>query len=402
MNIFFIPSWYPSINQKLPGIFFREQAMALTKAYPDLNTGISTWGQNDDRMLLWAREPLTSITKAVTNFSQKPSNIQISSNLIKYHNPRFTWSRRLLSGNINRIIQANEANLEKFRSDFGEPELIHAHVGYPAGFIARHISKKTGIPYIITEQMSPFPHTYYQANDGGLIRELKETYSGSSANIAISDALAEQMKGYSIANVQVIPNLVDESLFTPSTIVSPNETFTFFCLGRMVPQKGIDILFKAFAKIEHKAILKVGGAGEELELYQQLAAALGIEHKVNWLGELDTTKAIAEYQQCDAFVLPSRHESMGVVFIEAMACGKPVVGTISGGPEEFINKDNGILVPVENVEALRNALDQMIAKAKEYDSIKIRKMVLNRFSTKTVCGKIRKLYENVIDSSSEN
>ncbi len=399
MNIFFIPSWYPSETDPLPGIFFKEQALALAKQFPDINIGISVWGQNDERFLLWSGKPLKSINKILKRSTLKATLINTPfRNVVEYLTPTFTWSSKLFHGNINQIIKANLYNLKQFEDQYGKADLIHSHVGFPAGFIAKKISELHAIPFVVTEQMSPFPHTNFINRSGKLSNKLMLAYQSSSRNIAISHVLADSMKTVNIHNISTIPNLVDELFFIPSKAnVKPKE-FTFFSLGRMVPQKGIDILLNAFARIESKVYLRIGGDGKYLKQYKKLAKSLALTSKITWLGALDKNQALNEYQNCSAFVLPSRHESMGVVFVEAMACGKPVIGTISGGPEEFINKTNGYLVSPHDEKELARAMEKMIENIHLFNPDTIRTQFENRFSSRVVCRQIMDVYTEVIHS----
>jgi len=402
MNVFFIPSWYPSATSPLPGVFFREQALALGKNYEDLNVGISTWGQNDERLLLWAREPLQSLRKML--YLKKPQpyiNKLIADRVIEYISPEYTWTSRFRKGNLKAIVRVNFQNLKLFQQQFGKTDIIHAHVGYPGGYLAKIISEKTGLPYVITEQMSPFPHGGFLTSNYQLIPELQSAYKHSMQNIAISNALAKKMKSFGVENTVVIPNLVDEDFFRPPRNEELHHQCIFFTLGRMVPQKGIDILLKAFAQTGANACLRMGGSGPSLLEYQALAKKLGIENKVLWLGELSKNEALLEFQNCHAFVLPSRHESMGVVFAEAMACGKPVIATVSGGPEEFVTKDVGMLVSAGSVSELSNALAFMAKSFHQYDSQHIRDVFEERFSSRRIVSKIRRVYEKAVSHNSE-
>ena len=396
MNVFFIPSWYPSASDSLPGIFFREQALALARQFEDIDVGISTWGQNDERLLLLAREPLKSGLKLFFDQKPKSSTKQLmGTKAVEYFNPAYTWTSKLLKGNFSGILKANSDNFHAFQKRVGSVDIIHAHVGYPAGYIAALISKEKHIPYIITEQMSPFPHKYYIDKSGQLISELREAYQGADKNIAISGSLASAMKKHNLEKITIIPNLVDGQFFKPLENPKRNQTFTFFSLGRMVPQKGIDILLKAFARVQSNAQLRIGGDGPYLNEYKRLARDLKIDHIVKWLGRLDKNQALMEYQNCDSFVLPSRHESMGVVFAEAMACGKPVIATICGGPEEFIDDTVGYLVQTEDVESLQNSLEEMGKNHSRFDQRLIRRKFEERFSANVVTLKIRDVYEQV-------
>jgi len=398
MNIFFIPSWYPSASHPLPGIFFRDQAFALAKHFPDLKIGISTWGQNDERMLLWARQPFLNLGKVLTKTRYRSGVVSIAPNVQEFHTPTFTWTDKVFSGNLDQIIHANEANLRQFEKDNGKAEIIHAHVGYPAGYIAKKLSEIHGIPYVITEQMSPFPHQQFNDPANKLTRRLKDAYKFSSANIAISESLARSMSDWGVTKLTIIPNLVDDLFFHVPITPTANKKFTFFSLGRMAYQKGINILLHAFAKLKCDACLRIGGDGENLIEYQQLAERLGIGEKVHWLGELTREEAAAEFQHCDAFILPSRHESMGLVFAEAMACGRPVIATRCGGPEEFIDETTGFVVEREDIDKLVLAMETMIAKAGLFSALHIRESCREKFSSEIICEKIMDQYRRVIAS----
>jgi glycosyltransferase involved in cell wall biosynthesis len=139
-----------------------------------------------------------------------------------------------------------------------------------------------------------------------------------------------------------------------------------------------------------------------LREYKNLAREPRIENKIEWLGALNRNQSMYEFRNCDAFVLPSRHESMGVVFAEAMACGKPVIGTVCGGPEEFINDSNGYLIEPENENMLMDAMESMIQNHESFDSVQIRKQCADQFSSKVICNKIMDVYQQVLEYDSQN
>lgn len=101
---------------------------------------------------------------------------------------------------------------------------------------------------------------------------------------------------------------------------------------------------------------------------------------------------------CDCFVLPSRYETFGVVYIEAMASGKPVIATACGGPDDFVTQENGLLVPVGEVSALARAMQQMMTSRHQYDSDKIRESVQSRFSSQAIAGQLEQIYSAVLNS----
>ena len=105
-------------------------------------------------------------------------------------------------------------------------------------------------------------------------------------------------------------------------------------------------------------------------------------------------------QMCDCFVLPSRYETFGVVYIEAMACGKPVIAVANGGPDDFVHEFNGILIQPEQEEELVQALDEMITAIEKKDSTyqpeRIAAYVEEKFSYRAIAEQLEKIYQNIV------
>lgn len=401
MNVFIIPSWYPSKDNPLNGIFIQEQTYDLCNNVPTLNIGVSLWGQKDNQTLLWVKDHVWNLPKIISASLVSSKNVVIP-NLTIYNSPTYTWSRKVFKGNINGIIHANASNLQQFKSEYGQVDLIHAHVGYPAGRVALGLSRLFDIPYIITEHMIPFPSCYDADKHGNLTSYYKEPYMHSSANIAVGESLSLTMSSIGLPNVKTIPNFIDENFFIPPSENSSSANFpkfTFFTLSEIIPRKGIDILLRAIKILSHQGAninIRIGGTGPNIEEYKAMAKMFAIEDYIKWLGPLTRESARNEYQQANAFVLSSHDESMGIVYIEALACGKPVIATRCGGPETIVNDVNGILVEKKNPQELANAMMVMIKNHHQYDSYAIRKDFLNRFSKKAVIPKLIDLYQEVI------
>ncbi|TAE07618.1 MAG: glycosyltransferase family 4 protein [Bacteroidetes bacterium] len=394
MQIFFIPSWYPSPNSPLTGIFFRDQADAITALYPEHNVGVSTWGQNDERLLLWAKEPLKSWRKIWRK--PAPCITEHRENWLEFFSPTHTWTRRVWAGNMRQIIRANEQNLLQFQVRKGKVSVIHAHVGFPAGHIARILSQKYNIPYCTTEQMSPFPFPYF-LQAGKLMPALQLAYQHAQTNWAISQSLLADMQAQGVPRLAYLPNLIDETFFTPQ---EPRyEHFTFYFLGRMVEQKGVSVLLKAIAQVVKefpRVHFRLGGEGEEKLAYQRLATELKIEPHLTWLGEQSRQEARREFQDCHAFVLPSLHETMGVVLAEALACGKPLVSTYCGGAESVVTPENGVLAQVGKAEDLAEKMMYVLQNYTQYKPETLRQDALTRFSRKVVVDKLLAGYEGAV------
>lgn len=133
-------------------------------------------------------------------------------------------------------------------------------------------------------------------------------------------------------------------------------------VGRLVPQKGYDLLLEAMPRLldEHPGLrLVIAGEGPERRPLEARARALGVGHAVRMVGHLEDPRSL--YATLDVFVLPSRHEGYGIVFLEAMAIGVPVVGTrVVGSLEAVRDGETGVLVPPEDPRALACAVSSLL------------------------------------------
>jgi glycosyltransferase involved in cell wall biosynthesis len=178
-----------------------------------------------------------------------------------------------------------------------------------------------------------------------------------------------------------------------------DQDFVFFSLCHLVAEKGVDDLLKAarLAMAELPAMrLVIGGDGPMRENLKALAEHLNIADRVTWLGQVDPAAAPSFYRSCDAFILPSRGETFGVVYVEALACGKPVIATRCGGPEAIVHEGNGLLVPIGDVRAIASAMVNMARSRDRYNADDIRNDFMKRFSRPAVVGQLLTLYRSVL------
>lgn len=401
MRIFVIPSWYPTADAPHTGIFIKEQALALAGHNQKVKVGISTWGTHNNDLLLEKRQLHLWPGKLLRGIALKPSSHSYSSNCTEYFTPAFTWSRHVMSGNMEGIIRANEANLGLFKATFGRPDIIHAHTAYPAGFVAQKLSEKHGIPYVITEQMSPFPFVTFERR-GQLHPVIMEPYQQSGKNIAVSAALLKTMEARGVPHLKLINNLTDEDFFQPDDAnPSRSNGFCFAFIGRMEEQKGVKYLLEAAKLLKASGLsfkLVMGGDGAQRKLYELQARGFGLADQIEWLGTLDRQGVRSTLQHCNAFVLPSIHENHPLVLLEALAMGKPAIATYCGGAEEIVKPATGYLVEPGNPTLLAEAMTKMMNEMERFDAEKIRKSFMERFSKQVIINQLMDTYEEVIAS----
>ena len=108
MNVFNIPSWYPSKDHPYAGIFTLEQVQLLAQAKPNSKFALSLWGQKEESKLLWAKDHIKNISKLLKKDVLPKPQKQLENNLQEYYTPAYTWTEKILWGNIYSIIKANE------------------------------------------------------------------------------------------------------------------------------------------------------------------------------------------------------------------------------------------------------------------------------------------------------
>jgi glycosyltransferase involved in cell wall biosynthesis len=287
-----------------------------------------------------------------------------------------------------------------FINNHGIPDLIHAHVSYPAGLAATIISKKYQIPVAITEHMGPFPWPIYRTKSGHPILAIKTAYNNSTSFSAVGTILAKKIKLYGLTdNIDIIPNFVDENKFIPTNNYNNKYIYTFISVGGPSFDKGTDSLLRAFAKLPSNLNLTLAIAGSTtfINFYKKLSISLGIYRRIFWLGLLSRADIIKLYQSGMIFILPSRSETFGISYVEAIMTGIPVIATKCGGPEDIINNINGIMVPIDDVDSLADAMYNIYNNYHLFSNFLIRNDAINRFSSTIITKKINEFYIKTIN-----
>ncbi len=387
MNILIIPSWYPTKNSPLSGIFFKEQAIALAKYYPKDKFTVCYWHDYSIKeywKILFLKNIFKKTDKNLTTYIIK-QNIILPNKLSKF------------IGGLDFILSRKIKCLVKLFKD-ANIDIIHAHVSYPSGYLAMLLSFELKIPYIITEHMSPFPFKSYPFIKNNLITKyVSLPLKYANKVVAVSNALANRIESFGFKRPIVIPNMVNENVFKPFKSFQAKE-FVFFSLSILSKQKGIDILINAFARLislNYKVKLVIGGDGAIKGSLKFLAKQLKVSQYIQWLNYVSRDNAVKYYNECSCFILPSRHETFGIVYAEAIACGKPIIATKCGGPEDIVNEHNGLLCEVGNIFDLTEKMCYMIDNYEKYDSKIIREDFDARFSQKIVSKRIFEVYNQV-------
>ncbi len=266
------------------------------------------------------------------------------------------WRR----GEVLRYLRQH-SNYSKQHLQENTYDLCHVFFGFPSGWLAYR--QRNHFPYLISVRGSDVPG--YNKRFGldyiFLAPALKRIYNQASAVVANSEGLKTLFDNhYTNLSAHVIPNGVNVERFRP--IEKQNYVPKLITIARLIPRKGIDLLISAcgtLAKTNVSFELHILGEGPEMRNLKQQTQSYGIADRVQFHGRIERDRVAQFLPYCNLFVLPSFAEGMPNAALEAMACGLPLVLTDTGGAEELI-KENGVVVPKGNVEALTRTLKELL------------------------------------------
>jgi len=270
-----------------------------------------------------------------------------------------------------------------------------------AAKLAAETATRRCLPVVLTEHMGPFPFPALQDAAGGPKPALRAAFDHARATVAVSEALAARLRACGLRCDAVIPNVVDDARFAavpPPPPRTAGEPYVFFALGTLLPNKGIDVLLQALALLPPACLvqLHIGGDGPERDALQALAQRLGVQARVRWLGALAPAAVPAALALSHAFVLASRHESFGVVLVEALMAGRPVLATRCGGPEGIVGVGDGALVAVDDAPALAAAMLALVRAELQVDEpAQLRQRAEARYGRAAIGERLAQLFEAV-------
>ena len=376
MQIFTLPSWYKSRRYPEASIFIYEQMKAL------IETG--------DKVVVLAVEPISN--KSVEK-PHKDIVFEDDNGVLTYRTEiKPLYPSKLRAQYIYVFRKALRRLLDIAIKDHGQPDVLYAHFSYPAGAIAVDLAKEYNIPLVVEEHYSGLMEDRI---DKALLKCVEKAVYGSNAFIAVSTGLKQSIekKIGRQTDIMVVSNLINDAF----KYIEPNEheKFVFFACGSLIPRKGFSELIRAFSKEfkqENEVVLRIGGSGEQREKLQELITFLKMSSRIELIGQLSREKTIQEYSGCDCFVLPSKAETYGLVYREALAIGRPIISTMHGGfGETDWHDEYGQLIPVDDEQALRMAMRHLYQNYHAYDLKNISRLCLKDCSSSTVAEKIHNI-----------
>jgi len=312
-------------------------------------------------------------------------------------------STRVYSSNVSKVIESNGI------------DLIHAHFANYEGLVGLLTKRITGKPLVITVHGYDIlvePSVGYGVRLSKRMDSIvRSVLNEADAILAASNAtFNETRKIVNDANkIHLIPNGIDIQRFNPDLDGSNirenlgiEGCTVIFTLRSHNPKYGLEYLIRAapmLIKERGNIVFVIGGDGSLRSFHEQLAANLGVKEKIIFTGRIPAKDVPHYYASSDMTVVPSLQEAFGLVVSEAMACGKPVIGTNVGGiRDQIIDGHNGFLVQPRNPEEIAEKILWLIDNPKEANRMGVngRKIVEEKFNIDKRTDKIIQLYEDLI------
>jgi glycosyltransferase involved in cell wall biosynthesis len=264
---------------------------------------------------------------------------------------------RQLSGRVQRLPEGSPEEQAEFvvqRLNGRKVSGVHGYFAHTPAEVAVHVAAKLNRPYGFSTH----------AKDARKVAPdvLARRASGAACVVACNPDVAHELRNAG-ANVHLIPHGVDTAHFRPTPFPAA-QPLRMLAVGRLVEKKGFHVLIAAAARLRFPFALRIVGTGPEESRQAEMIAALGLSNRVTLCGPRTHEELPGEYSNAHVLVAPSITDCSGDrdglpnVILEAMACGRAVVGTDAGAIATVLkDRENGLLVPQGNVESLASALE---------------------------------------------
>ncbi|HFC09904.1 MAG TPA: glycosyltransferase family 4 protein [Chloroflexi bacterium] len=311
----------------------------------------------------------------------------------------FTISARFMYFSILSVAK-------KIREAFSF-DLIHAHMALPDGFAAMLLSELFGIPFVVTYQATDTDITLQRGT--GCASMLHTVFKSAAAVISPSPRLTQDfvaLFGFKPTDVPYgiyLEDIVDAPSSFPLTKYQDKRVL--LSVSRLLPTKGIDLVLRALPylvqKYDNLQYVIVGDGGERVKL-EEMTRDLNLTQYVDFIGWVPHERAMEYMARADVFTLPSWQETFGLVYIEAMAHGKPIVAVKGQGVDGIVRHgETGLLVKPRDVNALVKAIDFLFSHPEEARAMgkRARKLVLENYTWEKNAEKTIKVYEEVLNGA---
>lgn len=277
-------------------------------------------------------------------------------------------------------------------------DLIYAH--YLTNiYLAARIKEKYNIPIVGIEHWSMLNRVKLPS----YVRKMGEFgYGNVDQLISVSNSLRLSILSHFNKDSMVIHNMVSDDFFINDMpkrhLINAGDKISIVAVGSLFYGKGYDVLIKAFAQTKlyknGSQVIIIGG-GNEYRKLSNLIEKLKLKDNIFLVGRKNKEEILKILYSCDLFVHPSRGENFSVAIIEALSTGLPVVATLCGGASECINQDNGVLVSIDNIDALAEAILFVYDRINKYNHEHIANECKSKYSSDVISKQLNNVFVKV-------
>ncbi len=327
--------------------------------------------------------------------------------------PRSPIEKDAIAGHLDEF----EANVRAFAEDEGlEYQMVHSHY-WMSGVVASRLAEHWSVPHVaMFHTLGEVKNRARSSEHESAFRIASERATAANADRIVVASKHEQhlltsLYGADPERMRVVPCGVDLELFSPTDKRAARKRLglrdaerVILFVGRIEPLKGIDILIAAAAQLhddENFVVLIVGGdarADAQIEELRRQAARLGIDHHISFVGAVEHTELPLYYNAADVCVVPSYYESFGLVAVESMACGTPVVASRVGGLTTTVSDgETGYLIPWRCPEPFAERLELLLDNDELRASFgRAGREAVERYRWANVADAVAALYEELL------
>jgi glycosyltransferase involved in cell wall biosynthesis len=320
--------------------------------------------------------------------------------------PKDPEDRRMRWGALNRLLRTIPR---------GQVDLVHIQTPFVAHYAAARFARNNGLPCVATYHtfFEEYLHHYVPVLPRGIGRYLARRFTRSQCSdvqalIAPSDPMRDILLEYGVSTpIHVLPTGLPADRFNPGIperfrteqrIPEGRPLVTY--VGRVAHEKNIEFLVKVFVevrKVAPQAMLVIAGEGPAREPLRQLVVRLGLEKDVHFAGYLDRNTGLLDcYAAANVFVFASRTETQGLVLLEAMAQGAPVVSTAELGTRSVLKSGCGALVVEEKLQPFADAVVRVLQdEALRTDLAERGRSYARTWSSAIMARRLADLYESL-------
>jgi teichuronic acid biosynthesis glycosyltransferase TuaC len=345
LHVLTLTPFYPSLENEVAGCFVKEPLDALA------GMGVASSVIAVTPVYNRRQHPAPAAPARWMRYFQFPGTTGLAS------------AGRFLSPAIFRSVAA----LHRKRSI----DLIHAHAALPCGHAASFLSRRLKIPYVVTVHgLDVFNSCFRPGAPAEWRRRASISVYANAANVVCVSGRVQQILQPGMpggVRSAVVYNGTDTELFSPAPVPdgenaepAGNLRPEILVVGNLIPSKGQELVLRAIHRLVAsfpELQCRIIGEGPDRASLETLAGELGIRPRVHFVGRQNRAAVADALRRCTVFALPSRSEGLGCVYLEAMACARPVIACRGQGIEEIVeHQKNGLLVSPGNLDELQQSL----------------------------------------------